>query len=291
MKKIKIARVVDGDTVKDSEGNDYRLYGVDAPKKKQEYGKQAADVLNYFFSQHSNIVYLQNHGRDKRGRTLATLFTTNSPDQDWQNLNYMLIEMGYAWVYRFKKEETKLGSPIQPALDKYEIGMEKARQGRRGLWAEMNPESPRRTHPKAKPCHNFNYQWNDDPSIGILDISKLWHLTRNHPLVSIETLKLDYLLDAPIWSCDENELQHSDEEHMVTPRQILSNHNLCPGHWERILKADVKYPLLVLWPDGSSVPTDILDGFHRLAQNVLRQRKTTNIIVVSRAEMEHARPN
>lgn len=144
---------------------------------------------------------------------------------------------------------------------------------------------------EAQARHNFNLQWIDDPSIGILDISKLWNLTRNHPVVSIETFKLDYLLDALIWSCNEGTLQESTEENMVTPRQVLSNRNLCPGHWERILKAEVKYPLLVLWPDESPVPTDILDGFHRLAQNALKQRKTTNMIVVSRAEMEQARPD
>lgn len=120
----------------------YRLYGIDAPESKQEYGKQSTAAMSYLLSQLDNVVYVQSHGKEKYGRELATLFTTKYPDQDWQNLNYMMVALGHAWAYRLKEKEKRQGMPIRPALEQYEAKQIEARESRRGLWAQSNPENP-----------------------------------------------------------------------------------------------------------------------------------------------------
>lgn len=137
-----MARVVDGDTVVGENEMHYRLYGIDTPEKKQEYGAEAASALSYLINQYKNVVYVQSHGTEKYGRTLATLFTTPNPDQDWQNLNYMMVALGNAWVYRVKGEEARRGAPVRPSLYQYEAIQSEAQKGRQGLWVQENPESP-----------------------------------------------------------------------------------------------------------------------------------------------------
>jgi len=131
--------------------------------------------------------------------------------------------------------------------------------------------------------------WRDDPTIGILDVEKLWELTKGHPVRSVSTASLDFLLDASVWSCDEGAEEPSKEEVIVTPRQILDNPQLCPEHWRRIREADTSFPLLVLWPVTSPVPVDVLDGFHRLANAFLFKRPSLDVVVVSEADMKQAR--
>lgn len=155
LRRVAIIGAHDGDTIRDSSGQKYRLYGIDAPESKQEFGKQSADALRMFLTQHNNVVYVQDHGKEKYGRTLATFYTSANPDQDLQNLNYMLVANGYAWVYRFQNEERRRGRPIRPELDEYERAESDAQAARRGLWAYPNPERPqdyrRRTKRMKKP--------------------------------------------------------------------------------------------------------------------------------------------
>jgi len=144
----------------------------------------------------------------------------------------------------------------------------------------------------ANVCKNISGMqivWRDDPTIGALDVEKLWKITEGRPVISVPTAHLDFLLDAPIWMCGEGLENVPESDNEVTPRQVLANPTLCPDHWRRIQKADTTYPLLVLWPEDSPVPVDVLDGFHRLAQSFLTHRPTINVIAVSRTDMDHAR--
>lgn len=153
MRRVKIVRVIDGDTVVDTSGLHYRLYGIDTPEKKQDYGSQATDALRLFLAQYNNLVYVQEHGFERNHRMLATFYTTANPDQDLQNLNYMLVAQGHAWVYRIRGEEKKRGAPHLPTLDQYGLAETNAREQGRGLWAYQNPERPHdyRKRMKAKP--------------------------------------------------------------------------------------------------------------------------------------------
>lgn len=144
LRPIQVARVVDGDTVVDTDGQHYRLYGIDAPEKRQEYGPQASAALVYMLHQHHNVIYVQSHGRERYGRELATLYTVPRPQQDWQNLNFMLVLHGHAWVYRIRSEEAQRGQPVTPAtLDMYSAAEAFARETRHGLWAADAPIRPR----------------------------------------------------------------------------------------------------------------------------------------------------
>ncbi len=67
-----VVRALDGDTIEvlHTQGPErIRLSGIDCPEKGQAYGsnaKQAASALDF-----GKEVTLQNHGKDKYGRTLA----------------------------------------------------------------------------------------------------------------------------------------------------------------------------------------------------------------------------
>jgi micrococcal nuclease len=142
MRRVKIARVIDGDTIVDTTGLHYRLYGIDTPEKRQDYGSQSTDALRLFLAQYNSVVYVQEHGFERNHRMLATFYTSPNPDQDLQNLNYMLVVQGHAWVYRIRGEEKKRGAPIRPTLDQYVLAETNAREQGRGLWAYRNPERP-----------------------------------------------------------------------------------------------------------------------------------------------------
>ncbi len=142
LRRVKIARVIDGDTIVDTAGMHYRLYGIDTPERKQEYGSQSTDAVRLFLAQYKNLIYVQEHGLERNRRMLATFYTSPNPDQDVQNLNYMLVVQGHAWVYRIRGEEKTRGAPRIPHLDQYVQAEDDARESRRGLWAYKNPERP-----------------------------------------------------------------------------------------------------------------------------------------------------
>lgn len=139
LERVQVVRVLDGDTVVDSSDQHYRLYGIDAPELKQPFGNKAKLRLQELLSEE---VFVQNHGVDKYGRILATLYSVAKPNKEWQNYNYVLVAQGYAWAYRFVKEEKRRGEPIVPALLKYDTAQEVAQTQKLGLWKNEQAERP-----------------------------------------------------------------------------------------------------------------------------------------------------
>lgn len=132
LEKMTIISIHDGDTVMDSNKRKYRLYGIDAPELKQTYGPKARKALEEFVRQ--GEIYAQLHGVEKYGRMLVTLYSVPSPSKKWHNINYAMVASGHAWVYRFKKEETRRGEPLIPKLEEYENAQVDAKTRQRGLW-------------------------------------------------------------------------------------------------------------------------------------------------------------
>jgi micrococcal nuclease len=146
LRRIVVERVIDGDTVVSKQGKHYRLYGIDAPERKQAYGDQATAALEKMAL--STEVFLQKHGKDKYNRQLATLYSVAQPNQEWQNINYVMVALGRAWAYLFVREAR--GEPLVPALQKYEQAQRVAQKNRLGLWKAEVVERPQDFRRKNK---------------------------------------------------------------------------------------------------------------------------------------------
>ena len=118
------ARVIDGDTI-EVDGIHVRLFGIDAPEKKQtcsagdghDYscGRVAASALAEKIT--GRPVRCQPRTTDRYGRTVAVCFDANDED-----LNAWLVRSGLAIAYR--KYSTA-----------YVEDEDSARHARRGLWS------------------------------------------------------------------------------------------------------------------------------------------------------------
>lgn len=103
-----------------------RLYGIDAPEKRQDYGMQSKKSLSDLVF--GKTVQVETMDTDRYGRTVALVYA------DGQCVNERQIALGMAWVYEqyCTPEYLALWKPVE-AL---------ARSDRTGLWAQANPQAP-----------------------------------------------------------------------------------------------------------------------------------------------------
>ena len=124
-KKVKILRVIDGDTVdiamslvelqeytqKDIYKYRVRLYGIDTPEKRPPKNdpnrdkeiaasKRSSEALNNYLRENDYIVIAQFYKPDKYGRLLATFYDKNGDD-----INKWMVFNGYAYEYFGKTKE------------------------------------------------------------------------------------------------------------------------------------------------------------------------------------------
>ena len=122
-KKVKILRVIDGDTVdiamslvelkdsKDIYKYRVRLYGIDTPEKRPPKNdpnrdkeiaasKRSSEALNNYLRENDYIVIAQFYKPDKYGRLLATFYDKNGDD-----INKWMVSNGYAYEYFGKTKE------------------------------------------------------------------------------------------------------------------------------------------------------------------------------------------
>lgn len=101
-----------------------RLFGIDAPEKRQAFGQQAKNFASQFAFGKNVTIYSK--GTDRYGRVLGWVFVGS------QSLNASLVENGLAWWYRqYAPNEIKLAQMEQ-----------RARAARRGLWRDAQPVAP-----------------------------------------------------------------------------------------------------------------------------------------------------
>ena len=104
----KVIRVLDGDTIEvlqDKKPVRIRLANIDAPEKKQAFGRWSANQLKALLAaQPVTVTYTQT---DRYGRIIGHVFTTNGTDA-----SRFMVQSGAAWVYK------------------------------RGLWVDANPVPP-----------------------------------------------------------------------------------------------------------------------------------------------------
>ncbi len=101
-----------------------RLFGIDAPERKQAFGAQSKKALSDLaFGKDLTIT---STGRDRYGRLLAWLTVGST------RINAEMVRVGFAWHYRkYAPKETELAD-LEAA----------ARKAKRGLWIDASPVAP-----------------------------------------------------------------------------------------------------------------------------------------------------
>ncbi|EPA7898741.1 thermonuclease family protein, partial [Escherichia coli] len=101
-----------------------RLVNIDAPEKKQEYGRWSEKIMKSLVAGKTvTVTYFQ---RDHYGRILGQVYAP-----DGMNVNQFMVRAGDAWVY-----EQYNTDPVLPVLQG------EVRQQKRGLWADSAPVPP-----------------------------------------------------------------------------------------------------------------------------------------------------
>lgn len=122
-----VIRVLDGDTIEVLQGQNpvrVRLANIDAPEKKQPFGRWSAEQLKELVAaQPVTVMYDQ---KDHYGRVLGRVFNANGIEANRQQ-----VMSGAAWVYVRYNTDKSL-----PALQR------EAQEKKRGLWADSASVAP-----------------------------------------------------------------------------------------------------------------------------------------------------
>ena len=131
----RVSKVSDGDTVQliDSEGvrHKVRLAKIDAPESKQEWGREATEMLRRLVG--DKMVWTVWDKLDRYRRIIGVVYVENT------EINLAMVSTGNAWHYK--------------AFDSshaYSEAEKSARENRLGLWAGSNVISPQEWRRRRK---------------------------------------------------------------------------------------------------------------------------------------------
>ena len=120
----KVIKISDGDTITVLSGKEQtkiRLYGIDAPEKKQDYGQRSRQFLANLIA--GEVVEIDENGKDRYKRTLGIIHYKG------QDINAQMVLNGYAWAYvKYSRIYVDYEST--------------ARKNKRGLWQSSDPTPP-----------------------------------------------------------------------------------------------------------------------------------------------------
>ncbi|QCD52826.1 thermonuclease family protein [Campylobacter sp. RM16192] len=120
----KVIKVSDGDTItilQNKQQIKVRLFGIDAPEKKQAYGEKSRKFLANLIA--GQIIEVREKGKDKYKRVLGVVFHKG------QDINAQMVSNGYAWAFiKYSKDYVK--------------HQEYAVSKKFGLWADKEPVAP-----------------------------------------------------------------------------------------------------------------------------------------------------
>jgi micrococcal nuclease len=128
--RAKVVGVADGDSltvlVKGRE-KEIRLYGIDAPEKKQAFGQKAKGEITALCAGKS--VDIEEIDQDSYGRAVVWVMVNG------RSVNEMMVASGYAWVYRaYCRDQQRCARLLQLEHS--------AREAKRGLWRYRDPLPP-----------------------------------------------------------------------------------------------------------------------------------------------------
>ncbi|RUT64106.1 micrococcal nuclease [Morganella morganii] len=122
-----VIRVLDGDTIEilnNKKPVRVRLQNIDAPEKKQPFGRWSTNQLKSLIAgKPVTVTYTE---ADRYGRILGRVETDNGIEA-----NRYMVQIGGAWVYERYNSDASL-----PAIQN------EAREQMRGLWADSEPVPP-----------------------------------------------------------------------------------------------------------------------------------------------------
>ena len=125
---VKVVKISDGDTFvginSDNLQLKFRIWGIDAPEKKQAYGTKAKDFLSSLIFGKTITVDVQK--QDGWGRYLTYVYTPDGKD-----VSLEMIKNGYAWHY-VKYDNT----------EEYNAAELNAKKNKVGLWVDPKPIAP-----------------------------------------------------------------------------------------------------------------------------------------------------
>ena len=129
----KVINITDGDTLrvldKHNQQHKIRLAGIDAPEKRQAFGKLAKIYLSAAVKH--KIVCISGDKRGRYGRIIGTVYVNG------KDINLDLVQQGFAWHYKkYQKEQTPL------ARLKYADAEIRAQQNSLGLWHDEAAIAP-----------------------------------------------------------------------------------------------------------------------------------------------------
>lgn len=124
----RVVRVSDGDTLEVLRGREkvrIRLHGIDCPELGQPFGQRARQRTGDLAM--GKTVTVRPVENDRFGRVVAEILLPGGA-----SLNRRLVEEGLAWWFRqYARRDVEL-----------RLLEEKARDARRGLWADRQPVPP-----------------------------------------------------------------------------------------------------------------------------------------------------
>lgn len=125
---VKVVGISDGDSFtvinRDNLQLKIRVYGIDAPEKKQAFGNKSKEALSDLIFGKDIMIDVQT--QDRYGRYVAYVFTPFGED-----VSLLMLSQGMAWHYaRFDSTE------------EYALAERIARGKRLGLWADAQPVAP-----------------------------------------------------------------------------------------------------------------------------------------------------
>ncbi len=124
----KVIRVSDGDTILIQSGSQkirVRMYGIDAPELKQQYGEESKKYLEKRIMDKNVDIKVIN--QDQYGRKVGKVFYKN------KDINLEMLETGNAWFYEYHAKHEK----------DYRKAFKNAKEEKLGLWKDKNPQNPR----------------------------------------------------------------------------------------------------------------------------------------------------
>ena len=128
-----VVRIIDGDTVVVLDANKVqykiRLMGIDAPEKKQAYGKKSKDNLSDLVA--GKFVVVEYNKLDRYKRIIGKILL-NSND-----MNLKQVSSGMAWHYKKYQGEQSRADQM-----KYSEAEVDASNAKRGLWYDPEPIPP-----------------------------------------------------------------------------------------------------------------------------------------------------
>ena len=110
--------------------------------------------------------------------------------------------------------------------------------------------------PKIIKDVGFDFDWSEE---------KVWAL--QIPTVDMDVAKLEWHLDVPFWWTNNG-------FYNLAPREVVNNPEKYKGEYERVLNADLKYPLDVMFWRGRWL---FLDGLHRFVKAYLQGEKIVKV--------------